>query len=70
MISIVEDENVVLVPQSVWLDADYRIPTMYYIVNAFGELVCFRTGKREKAQSMSDSIYGKGKYNVRARSIK
>lgn len=47
-------------------DADeFRAPSNYYIVNAFGQLVFVSARKRDTAQQWVDSEYGVGKYNIR-----
>ncbi len=47
------------------MDDDFKPPSRFYIVNAMGEGVYFKTHTRSKAQEKSDDIYGKGKYTIR-----
>lgn len=43
---------------------EFRPPAKYYIVDAFGGHVYFKTTKREKAQQICDSMFGV-KYTVK-----
>lgn len=40
-------------------------PAKYYIVNALGDAVYYRTRSRQAAQDMADKEYGKDKYKIR-----
>lgn len=40
-------------------------PSKYYIMNAFGQGVYFKTRSRAKAQEICDQIYGKGFFVVK-----
>lgn len=40
-------------------------PSKYYIMNAFGQGVYFKTRSRAKAQEICDQIYGKGFFTVK-----
>ena len=40
-------------------------PSHFFIINALGEYVFFRTRLRAKAQEACDKEYGKGKYTIR-----
>lgn len=40
-------------------------PAKYYIVNAMGDAVYYRTRSRQAAQDMADKDYGEGKYKIR-----
>ena len=44
---------------------EFRNPKTYYIINAFNNYVYIAALKREKAQLISDTIYGKGHYIVK-----
>jgi hypothetical protein len=44
---------------------DFKPPSRFYIINAMGEGVYFKTHTRSKAQAKADEIYGKGKYSIR-----
>jgi len=44
---------------------DFKEPSTYFIVNAFNNAVFFFTSSRQKAQDMSDELYGKNHYIVR-----
>lgn len=57
--------KIVIVSEKDRLNGDFIDPTGYYIVDAFGSGVYFKTRSRSKAQAMSDEMYGKGKFTVR-----
>ena len=58
-------KNVVLVlEQERWAD-DFKDPTKFFVICALGDAFYFKTRSREKATSLSDEIFGKGKYTVR-----
>ena len=44
---------------------DYSVPSGYYIINALGWNVYFKTRDRIKAQEICNLVYGKGKYTIR-----
>lgn len=43
----------------------FRDPAKYYIVNAMGDAVYYRTRSRQAAQDQADAEYGVGKYRIR-----
>ncbi len=43
---------------------DFIPPTRYYIRDALGNYVFFRTRSRATAQSLSDEWFGNGKYRI------
>lgn len=45
-------------------DPDFIPPGSFYIRNAFGEYVFFKTGDRAKAQEAVNNIYGRGRYTA------
>lgn len=55
----------VIVSEEERFDDEFKPPTKYFVVNALGEGVYFRTNSRQKAQEFSDELFGKGKYTVR-----
>lgn len=40
-------------------------PAKYYIVNAMGDAVYYRTRSRQAAQDLADKDYGTDKYRIR-----
>lgn len=63
----------VIIPESeaeVWSDEEQRFilnsVSNFYIINALGERVFFKTKDRALAQQASDDLYGKGRYVIRA----
>lgn len=40
-------------------------PSNFYIINALGERVFFKTRNRQLAQDACDEMYGKGRYVIR-----
>lgn len=58
------DKIVVISEKESWGD-NFTPPTQYYIINAMGVHIYFRTNRRNVAQQMSDDIYGKGFFRVR-----
>lgn len=57
--------KVVIVSEEDRFKDEFIDPATYYIVDAFGSGVYFRTRVRKKAQEICDSMYGKGKFTVR-----
>ena len=47
-----------------YTDMDYREVSAYWIKNAFGQKVYFKTRSREIAIQTCDDLYGKGQYVV------
>ena len=43
-----------------------NIPASYYIINALGQRVFYKTRNRLEAQRQADEDYGKGRYTIRA----
>lgn len=58
-------ENLIFVREDEWQDDEFRDPAQYYIFNALGEAVYFKTRNRIKAQEWADQLYGKGFYIVK-----
>lgn len=58
-------KKIVVVSEEERMADEFIAPTKYYIVNAFGDGVFFRTRDRATAQSLSDEVYGKGFYTVK-----
>ena len=46
-------------------DEDFKHPKTYYINDALGNFIYFRTNSRLTAQNISDKIFGKGFYSVK-----
>jgi uncharacterized protein (DUF427 family) len=44
---------------------DFKPPSRFYIINALGDAVYFKTNSRVRAQEEADKQYSKGKYAVR-----
>lgn len=44
---------------------DFKAPGKYYIINAMGDAVYYKTRDRQKAQQMADQDYGVGHYTIR-----
>jgi hypothetical protein len=44
---------------------DFKPPSRFYIINAIGDAVYFKTNSRMRAQEEADKQYGRGKYSVR-----
>ncbi len=40
-------------------------PSHFFIINALGDYVFFKTRSRQKAQASCDAVFGKGKYTIR-----
>ena len=59
------EKHIIIVSEEQRFDDDFKEPTRYFIINAFGEAVHFKTRSREKAQQWSDEIYGEGFYTIR-----
>lgn len=51
--------------EMVVVDSVDECPSNYYIVNALGQCVFFKTKDRIKAQKKCDEEYGKGHYKIR-----
>lgn len=47
-----------------YTDMDYREVSAYWVKNAFGQKVYFKTRSREIAIQTCDDLYGKGQYVV------
>ena len=47
------------------MDDNFKPPSRFYIVNAMGEGVYFKTHSRSKAREKADELYGAGKYSLR-----
>lgn len=56
--------EVVIVEFEEFTDMDYREVSAYWIKNAFGQKVYFKTRSREIAIQTCDDLYGKGQYVV------
>lgn len=59
------DKKVVVVKESDRFEEDFSHPTKFFIVNAFGDAVYFKTRSRATAQTWADTLYGVGFYTVR-----
>lgn len=46
-------------------DDETRFPTKYYIIDAMGNGIFFRTKDRAVAQALSNEIYGDNKFVVK-----
>jgi len=62
-------KKIVVVSEKERFNDEFKDPTAFFIINAFGDAVYFRTRDRLKAQEISDEMYGKGFYLVK-RSMK
>lgn len=60
-----EQTNIIRVSEDQRMSDDFIPPAKFFVVDALGDGVFFRTNSRAKAQTMSDELYGKGKYTVR-----
>jgi len=58
-------KQIVVVPESERFIDEFKEPTAYFIVNALGDALFFKTRSRSKAQDMVDSMYGKGFYIIK-----
>ena len=56
--------NTVVVGYQEFNSPDFKNPARYFIRNALGDYVFYKTSKRQEAQGAVDSEYGKGKYKV------
>ena len=57
--------KLVYVEESVMVDEDsFRAPTQFFVSDALGGAMFFRTNSRAKAQELADYVYG-GKYKVK-----
>lgn len=56
--------NTVVVSYQEFNSPDFRSPASYFIRNAFGDYVFYKTSKRQVAQDAADMEYGEGKYKV------
>lgn len=57
--------NLIFVSEIDRREDDFRDPASFYILNAMGEAVYFKTRNRIKAQEWADKLYGKGFYIVK-----
>lgn len=57
--------KIVIVPESEWLLDSFREPTRFFIADALGNHVYFRTRSRKTAQEISDKLWGKGFFMVK-----
>ncbi len=57
--------EIVVVDFNTFNDIDFKHPAAFFVRNALGEFVFFRTRTRSKAQEKCDELYGK-KYTVNA----
>lgn len=55
---------VIHLEQDAW-DDDFIPPAQYYFVNALGHHIYVRTNKRDTAQEVSNTLYGKDFYRVK-----
>lgn len=58
-------KNGIVVPYEERFADTFIDPAKYYIVNALGDAVYYRTRSRQAAQDMADRDYGTGKYTIR-----
>lgn len=58
-------KNGIVVPYEERFADTFIDPAKYYIVNALGDAVYYRTRSRQAAQDMADRDYGVGKYRIR-----
>lgn len=54
----------IYVPEDEYNAEDFKPPASFFIMNAIGEAVYFKTRSRQKAQEAADNLYG-AKYRVR-----
>lgn len=54
----------VLATYEQFTSCDFIPPGSFYVRNAMGEYLYFRTSSRPEAQALVDELYGKGKYRV------
>lgn len=67
-----KEVEVILIPESeaeVWCETENTMvmncPSNFYIINALGDRLFFKTKDRAAAQAKADELYGKGRYTVR-----
>lgn len=58
-------KKMIVVPEQQRFEDDFRPPSLFYIIDCFGNAVFFKTRSRAKAQEMSDVVYGKQFYLVK-----
>ena len=59
--------EVIYVPEDEYNAEDFKPPASFFILNAMGEGVYFKTRSRQKAQERCDEIFSPaGKYKIRA----
>ena len=61
-----KDIRVSVVTFEEYSDYEYIDPATFFVVDAMQNYVYFHTAKRQLAQEKCDSMYGKGKYIVKA----
>lgn len=59
------EKFVIIIPEEERFDMEFKAPTGFFVINANGDAVYFRTRSRPKAQEMADRLYGVGFYTVR-----
>ena len=59
-----KDIETVSVDYSEFNSPDFKNPSKFFIMNALGEYVFYKTSKRQVAQEAVDNEYGVGKYRV------
>lgn len=57
-------ERLIYVYKIVFEDDDFRQPTPWMTLTAFGDRVYYRARDRATAQRLCDELHGKGKYTV------
>jgi len=58
-------KKVVVVSEEDRLSDEFKAPCKYYIIDAFGNGVYFKTRSRLTASALSDKIYGNGFFTVK-----
>lgn len=59
------EKFVIIIPEEERFDLEFKEPASYFIVNANGDGVYFKTSSLSKAQSYADKLYGVGLYSAR-----
>lgn len=64
-----EKINTTTIDQSELAEDDFKAPSKYYFINAFGEAIFIHTRDRAVAERYITETYGKGFYKLRTSSI-
>lgn len=59
------EKQIIIISEIDRWEEGFKDPTNFFIVNALGEGIYFRTRDRATAQEITDELYGKGFFTVR-----